>query len=52
MRSLDAKAVQEREIQFPVLLRVTEQEVDLSGLSGRQKDFYSRLIDSRDVQRP
>ena len=36
--------MQKREIKFPASLQVTEQPIDLSALSTRQKDFYSNLF--------
>jgi len=38
------KTMQNREIQFPASLQVTEQQIDLSALTGRQRDFYLNLF--------
>ncbi len=36
--------MQNREIQFPVSLEVTEQQIDLSALTQRQREFYLDLL--------
>jgi pantothenate kinase len=38
------RTMQSREIHFPATLEVTEQRVDLSALTQRQREFYSNLF--------
>jgi hypothetical protein len=42
--SIDDNGMQNREIKFPASLEVTEQRIDLSAFSKRQKDFYLNLF--------